>query len=145
MANDRPPDGEPPARQPGRRPEQDRPTPAPEPSAPASRDISIELTPRYIRIEPGEVITASIKVRNMGPVVDEITLTPRGEAGGWMRIAPDTLNIYPNTEAEATIRFASAARAASAGRSVRVRDCRQLRSPARLLDALPRVGGVGAL
>ena len=42
----------------------------------------------------------------MGPVVDEITLTPRGEAGAWITIAPDTLNIYPSTEAEATIRFA---------------------------------------
>ena len=75
-------------------------------SEPAASRLSIDVSPRYIRLQPGEVVTASIKVRNMGPVVDEITLTPRGEAGAWITIAPDTLNIYPSTEAEATIRFA---------------------------------------
>ncbi len=107
MANDRPPDGEPPARQPGYRPPENRPTPAQQQqSEPAASRLSIDVSPRYIRLQPGEVVTASIKVRNMGPVVDEITLTPRGEAGAWITIAPDTLNIYPSTEAEATIRFA---------------------------------------
>jgi hypothetical protein len=106
VANDRPPDGEPPARQPGYRPPENRPAPAPEPAEPSASRISVDVSPRYIRLQPGEVVTASIKVRNMGAVVDEITLTPRGEAGAWVTIAPDTLNIYPSTEAEATIRFA---------------------------------------
>ncbi len=103
MAND-----EPPARQPGYRPPDNRPTPAPEGAQPSASRLSVDVAPRYIRLQPGEVVTATIKVRNMGSVVDEITLTPRGEAAAWITVAPDTLNIYPSTEGEATIRFAPA-------------------------------------
>ena len=103
MAND-----EPPVRQPGFRPHDNRANPAPEqPESTASR-LSVDVTPRNVRLQPGEVVTASMKVRNMGAVVDEITLTPRGGAGSWITVAPDTLNIFPSTEAEATIRFAPA-------------------------------------
>src|SRR3954453_3376275 len=97
---------EPPARQPGYRPPQNRASPAPDETQPTASRLSVDVSPRYIRLQPGEGVTATIKIRNMGPVVDEITLTPRGEAAAWITIAPDTLNIYPSTEAEATIRFA---------------------------------------
>ncbi len=103
MAND-----EPPGRQPGYRPPVNNFTPGQEQAQAAASRISVDVSPRNVRVQPGEVVTASMKVRNMGAVVDEITLTPRGGAGSWITVAPDTLNIFPNTEAEATLRFAPA-------------------------------------
>jgi hypothetical protein len=92
------------ARVPGR-PEPARYVPPAQPSG-TSRGIHIEITPRNVRLVPGETETATITVRNLGSVVDEVTLTVSGDAAGWARVAPDTLNIYPGTEAQATIRFA---------------------------------------
>jgi hypothetical protein len=102
VAND-----EPPVRQPGFRPQENRPYPSEQTEPTASR-ISVDVSPRNVRLQPGEVVTAAMKVRNMGAVVDEITLTPRGGASSWITVAPDTLNIFPSTEGEATIRFAPA-------------------------------------
>ncbi len=64
------------------------------------------MFPHNLRVAPGEVATGSIKVRNLGTVVDEVTLTVRRDVASWTSVAPDTLHIFPGTQAEATIRSA---------------------------------------
>ena len=108
---DRPPAGEPPARLPGRPGPrglgQARPTPGPVPRPESGGSgLSVEMLPHTLRVAPGEVATASIKVRNAGSVIDEVTLTIRREVASWVSVSPETLHIYPGTEAEARIQAA---------------------------------------
>jgi Repeat of unknown function (DUF346) len=109
LANDGPPYDEPPARVPGRPINNPQPPSRPEnPTGqpPPGRGIHVEISPRNVRIVPGEAETAQITVRNQGGVVDEVSLTVRGDPAAWTRVAPDTLNLYPGTQGQATIRFA---------------------------------------
>ena len=86
------------------RPEPERSATRPN-HGPAERGIRVDVTPRHVRLVPGEAATASITVRNMGAVVDEVTLIVSGATAAWAQVAPDRLNIFPGTEAQATIRF----------------------------------------
>ena len=100
---------EPMARRPGR-PEPPRPTPRPAPETGEGggrvRGIHVDMAPRHVLLTPGEAQTATITVRNLGSIVDEVTLNVIGGAAPWTRVAPASLNIYPGTEAQAAVRFA---------------------------------------
>lgn len=52
---------------------------APSQPSSTSRGIHVEITPRNVRLVPGESETAQITVRNLGSVVNEVTLT-----NGWI-------------------------------------------------------------
>jgi hypothetical protein len=107
MADDSASDSEPVGRVPGR-PDPDRPvqrTPARPAPAGRSRPISIDVTPRNLHVSPGQAETAAVNIRYHGAVVDELTLTVTGEASSWARVVPDSLNVYPDTEGQAAIRF----------------------------------------
>lgn len=101
-------DSEPIARRPGQpgapRPRREASPPGDSPTASAL--LRVELEPRFIRLAPGGSQTATLNVRNLGPLVDEVHLRLVGDAARWASVAPDTLRIYPNTEAQATIRLA---------------------------------------
>lgn len=100
-------DQEPTGRIPGRRPEPPprRPPPQSTPPGGRGRPISVEISPRHIRLTPGQTDTATVSIRYHGAVVDELTLSVTGDAAGWAQVAPDVLNVYPDTEAQTTIRF----------------------------------------
>jgi hypothetical protein len=89
-------------RVPGRPDQHHPPRPTPPPT---SRLVTVELSPRSLRLVPGQVETAQVTVRYHGQLVDELAIDLHGELAPFARLAPDELNLYPDTEGQATIRF----------------------------------------
>jgi hypothetical protein len=63
------------------------------------------LNPTTLSVEPGGEVTAEIKVRNTGNVVDQFSLDLVGDPAGWGQVAPPTLSLLPGTESTATVTF----------------------------------------
>jgi type II secretory pathway pseudopilin PulG len=61
------------------------------------------LEPSALRVEPGGEVTASLRVRNAGSVVDEFTFEVLGPASDWTVVAPAVLRLLPGSEERATI------------------------------------------
>jgi hypothetical protein len=109
MADEGGADFEPKSRVPGRpdpNPRPLRPPPSNPTRAERGRTITVKIAPRHLRVTPGQIETASVSIRYHGAVVDELTLAVTGESASWAKVAPDSLNVYPDTEAQAIIRFA---------------------------------------
>ncbi|MEU2956675.1 peptidoglycan-binding domain-containing protein [Streptomyces xanthochromogenes] len=64
------------------------------------------LDPAAVAVDPGGRATARLRVRNTGDTVEEYRLSIVGAPAGWARIEPDTLRLYPGSEATAEISFA---------------------------------------
>ncbi|MFG3282902.1 peptidoglycan-binding protein [Streptomyces sp. NPDC048111] len=64
------------------------------------------LDPAAVAVDPGGRATARLRVRNTGDTVEEYRLSVVGAPAGWSRIEPDTLRLYPGSEATAEISFA---------------------------------------
>src|SRR6187549_3021738 len=63
------------------------------------------LDGKVLAVNPGEETTASIRVRNIGQVVDQFTLSVLGDAQPWSTIVPPSLSLFPGAEGSATITF----------------------------------------
>lgn len=59
-----------------------------------------------VEVEPGGSATATIRVRNQSTRVDGFRLEVVGVAAPWTTITPPVLQLFPKTEATATITFA---------------------------------------
>jgi uncharacterized membrane protein len=56
-------------------------------------------------VEPGGEAACSIRVRNLGTIVDRYVLDVSGTAAGWSTVDPVEIPLYPGTEATATLRL----------------------------------------
>lgn len=64
------------------------------------------LNPTAVTVEPGGTASCSVKVRNTGTVVDEMSFEVLGEAAAWTTVAPPVLRLFPGAEGEAVVTFA---------------------------------------
>lgn len=64
------------------------------------------IEPAVLTVEPGGTVTATIRVRNQGSVVDQFDLSVLGDAQSWATIEPANLRLFPRTEGEAILTFA---------------------------------------
>jgi hypothetical protein len=66
---------------------------------------SAVLEQRAVTVEPGGEVTAGVRVRNTGRVVDQFALQVLGDPAAWAVVEPPTLSLFPGAEETATIRF----------------------------------------
>ena len=58
-----------------------------------------------LAVDPGGRATATLRVRNNGDTLDELSFQAMGAAAPWMEIEPPSISLPPGGEAAATIRF----------------------------------------
>jgi hypothetical protein len=63
------------------------------------------LLPTDLGVEPGSQVTATIRVRNTGAIVDRFAIDIVGVTD-WARVDPPALSLFPGAEESATITFA---------------------------------------
>ena len=59
---------------------------------------SVTLVTPAVAVEPGQVTSIEIKVRNTGSVVDEFALDVLGDAAGWAVVEPPAISLFPGAE-----------------------------------------------
>lgn len=64
------------------------------------------LEPTSLHVQPGEQVTATLRVRNAGSVVDEFTFEVLGDAGAWTTVVPEVLRLLPGDEEQVTLTLA---------------------------------------
>ncbi len=62
--------------------------------------------PAGLQVEPGGEAQATVRIRNIGSVVDQFTFEVVGDPGRWTRIEPPTLSLFPGTEEDVQLVFA---------------------------------------
>jgi hypothetical protein len=63
------------------------------------------LEPSSVPVVPGGEASLTVRIRNVGAVVDEFTVTVLGEAGAWAVVEPPTLSLFPGAEGTVLVRF----------------------------------------
>ncbi len=64
------------------------------------------LNPSALSVVPGAVTQTTVRVRNTGTVVDELTLHVVGPAVGWATVEPASLSLFPGADGTAVVSFA---------------------------------------
>jgi hypothetical protein len=85
--------------------------------------VHVVVAELKLEVEPGTSVTTTVTVRNTGTRVENFRLVAQGPAADWASMDPESVPVYPDSEAESTLRFApprsSAAPAGSAWYGVR--------------------------
>lgn len=63
------------------------------------------LDQHELSVEPGEHVTAQLRVRNAGTVVDELTIEPLGSGASWIDAEPSVVSLFPGAEETITVTF----------------------------------------
>ncbi len=66
---------------------------------------SVELVNALLSVSPGATVTATIRIRNTGRIVDEFTLVPVGDFAQWMTVETASLPLFPDASGEARVSF----------------------------------------
>ena len=66
---------------------------------------SASLSQLALAVDPGQLATCDIKVRNTGQIVDEFTIDVVGVADEWATVEPPVLRLFPGAEDTAKITF----------------------------------------
>ena len=66
---------------------------------------TVELVNTSIVVAPGNAVSATIRIRNTGRIVDEFTLAPVGEFATWMTVGPASLPLFPDASGEVRVTF----------------------------------------
>lgn len=66
---------------------------------------SASLDRPELAVEPGQQVSAQLRVRNSGSVVDQFTFQGLGAAAAWIEAEPDVLSLFPGAEGSVTIWF----------------------------------------
>jgi hypothetical protein len=66
---------------------------------------SASLDRPELAVEPGQEVTAQLRVRNNGSVVDQFTFEGLGAGAAWIEAEPDVLSLFPGAEGTVTIHF----------------------------------------
>src|SRR4029077_13795308 len=64
---------------------------------------SVTLVTAALVVDPGQEVSAEVRVRNTGSVVDEFTLDVLGDAAGWAAAEPAVLSLFPGAEGTAKL------------------------------------------
>jgi hypothetical protein len=56
-----------------------------------------------LAVDPGQEVTAEVRIRNTGSVVDEFTLDVLGDAAGWASTDPPVVSLFPGVEGTAKL------------------------------------------
>ena len=64
---------------------------------------SVTLVTPALAVDPGQEVTAEVRVRNTGSVVDEFTLDVLGDAAGWAATEPPVVSLFPGVEGTAKL------------------------------------------
>ncbi len=64
---------------------------------------TVSLSDADLAVDPGSSITTTMRVRNTGEVVDQITFQPLGDAARWIRVEPPSVRLFPNTDEVVTV------------------------------------------
>ena len=62
--------------------------------------------PAGLAVEPGGEAQATVRIRNIGSVVDQFTFEVVGDPAGWTRVEPPALSLFPGTEEDVQLVFA---------------------------------------
>ncbi len=79
--------------------------PVPRPVSRPTDSVSTTLQPSSVSADPGGAAAVSIRVRNTGPVVDELRITVEGPAAPWAEVESPVLRLMPGTDGTSAIRF----------------------------------------
>ncbi len=66
---------------------------------------SASLDRPELAVEPGQAVSAQLRVRNNGSVVDQFTFEGLGAAAAWIDAEPEVLSLFPGAEGTVTIHF----------------------------------------
>ena len=66
---------------------------------------SASLDRPELAVEPGQEVTAQLRVRNNGSVVDQFTFEGLGTGAAWIEAEPEVLSLFPGAEGTVTIHF----------------------------------------
>jgi len=66
---------------------------------------SASLDRPELAVEPGQEVTAQLRVRNNGSVVDQFTFEGLGTGASWIDAEPEVLSLFPGAEGTVPIKF----------------------------------------
>ena len=66
---------------------------------------SASLDRPELSVEPGQEVTAQLRVRNNGSVVDQFTFEGLGAGAAWIDAEPEVLSLFPGAEGTVTVHF----------------------------------------
>jgi hypothetical protein len=66
---------------------------------------SASLDRPELSVEPGQEVSAQLRVRNSGSVVDQFTFEGLGAGAAWIEAEPESLSLFPGAEGTVTIHF----------------------------------------
>lgn len=66
---------------------------------------SASLDRPELSVEPGQQVSAQLRVRNSGSVVDQFSFEGLGAAAAWIEAEPEVLSLFPGAEGTVTIFF----------------------------------------
>ncbi|MGZ4699609.1 MAG: COG1470 family protein [Ilumatobacteraceae bacterium] len=66
---------------------------------------SASLDRPELAVEPGQQVSAQLRVRNNGTVVDQFTFEGLGAGAAWIEAEPEVLSLFPGAEGTVTIHF----------------------------------------
>lgn len=66
---------------------------------------SASLDRPELAVEPGQQVSAQLRVRNNGSVVDQFTFEGLGAGAAWIDTEPEVLSLFPGAEGAVTVHF----------------------------------------
>ena len=66
---------------------------------------SASLDRPELAVEPGQQVSAQLRVRNNGSVVDQFTFEGLGAGAAWIETEPEVLSLFPGAEGAVTVHF----------------------------------------
>jgi hypothetical protein len=66
---------------------------------------SASLDRPELAVEPGQQVSAQLRVRNSGSVVDQFSFEGLGAGAAWIEAEPEVLSLFPGAEGSVTIHF----------------------------------------
>lgn len=66
---------------------------------------TVSLSDADLAVEPGSTVSTTLRVRNTGDVVDQITFQPLGDAASWITVEPAEVRLFPNTDESVAVRI----------------------------------------
>lgn len=66
---------------------------------------SASLDRPELAVEPGQEVSAQLRVRNNGSVVDQFTFEGLGAGAAWIDTEPEVLSLFPGAEGTVTVHF----------------------------------------
>lgn len=67
--------------------------------------VRILLDPADLTVEPGGDASCSVRIENVGTIVDEFTIEVLGQASAWAFVAPGSVRLFPGASSMARVTF----------------------------------------